>query len=143
MATLQAHGKEVGRIAYLLKTKAYMGDGVVLVNHGQGWKVSGKLKAGIAPLNAYRKARGAQSKALQEHPAFAAYREALFAAACLAKRHRLHTMIEIMYDDPDGVWSEACDGYGDNLCLDQEEVIELCQRYKRARDENQTCAVAD
>ncbi len=36
MAALQAYGDELGRIASLLKTKAYTSDGVVLVNHKQG-----------------------------------------------------------------------------------------------------------
>jgi hypothetical protein len=41
-----------------------------------------------------------------------------------------------MPDDCDGVWSEACDGYGDNVSADVDEVAQLCALYKLALSES-------
>jgi hypothetical protein len=32
----------------------------------------------------------------------------------------------MMPDDCDGVWSECCDGYGDNIRADVDDVAKLC-----------------
>jgi len=41
-----------------------------------------------------------------------------------------------MPDDCDGVWSEACDGFGDNISADVDEVGNLCRLYKNALAES-------
>ena len=48
-----------------------------------------------------------------------------------------------MPDDPDGVWSEACDGYGDNISADVDEVAALCELYKLAENEQRALKSAE
>jgi hypothetical protein len=50
----------------------------------------------------------------------------------LNKRWKLHAAVQMMPDDPDGVWSEACDGYGDNVHADIDDVAKLCMVYRLA-----------
>jgi len=132
MAKLSAHGAEIGRIYFTTYAKAYMADGKILKNHGFGWKLHGKLKAGIAPADAYKRALEHHEQFMRERPALAAYRKALHAIAGLSKRWKIATAVEMMPDDPDGVWSEACDSYGDNVSADLDEVVELCTLYRAA-----------
>ena len=40
--------------------------------------------------------------------------------------------VTMMPDDADGVWSEACDGYGDNVHADVDDVAKLCALYRTA-----------
>ena len=40
-----------------------------------------------------------------------------------------------MPEDYDGVWSECCDGYSDNVHADIDEIAELCQLYLAAIEE--------
>lgn len=131
MAKLSAKGRvEIGRVEYLSKTSAYFTNGDVLANQGFGWKEWGKVKAGVDPLGAYQRAIANQAKFLLEHPAYAAWRSAVMDAAPLSRRWRLVAAIKLMPEDPDGVWSEVCDGYGDNLSLSIDEVVELCKLYR-------------
>ena len=135
MAKLSAHGSVIGTIEFTSTAKRYMADGVVLKNHGMGWKLAGKVKAGITPDQAYKNAAIHQSEYMATRPAFAAYRRELHAMAGLCKRWKLHTAIQLMPDDCDGVWSEACDGYGDNVSVSVDEVAALCRLYIAACDE--------
>lgn len=136
MAKLSAHGKEIGRITYTTYAKAYMEDGVVLKNAGFGWKVAGKVKAGFTPQSAYETALASQRAFAETHPRLMAYRKELHEMAGLGKAWKLHMAVQVMPDDPDGVWSEACDGYGDNVHADIDEVSHLCDLYKSALDES-------
>jgi hypothetical protein len=129
MAKLSAHGECVGTIDYIRKSKRYMSDGVILKNIGFGWKLAGKVKPGFTPQAAFERARAAHDEALARRPALAAYRKAIHEACGLSKRWKLVMAIELMPDDADGVWSEACDGYSDNVHLDIDEVAELCRLY--------------
>ena len=54
MAKLSAHGREIGRIQYTTQMRAYMSDSAVLVNSGSGWKLKGKLRAGLTPESAFK-----------------------------------------------------------------------------------------
>lgn len=132
MAKLAAHGAEIGRLYYTTSAKAYMADGTVLKNAGFGWKISARVKSGFSPQQVFESARESQIKHNAERPALVAYRKCLHDLAGLSKRWKLHTAVEMMPDDPDGVWSEACDGYGDNVAADIDEVAELCALYKVA-----------
>ena len=136
MAKLSANGVEVGTIYTLRAAKRYMSNGVVLKNIGFGWKRHGKLKAGFTPEQAYALALENQTKALAARPAFAAYRKELHSMTGLCNRWKLHTAVELMPDDCDGVWSEACDGYGDNVSADVDEVGNLCRLYLNAMAES-------
>jgi hypothetical protein len=135
MAKVSAHGTEIGTVHFTTKAKRYMSDGTVLKNIGFGWKISGKVKAGFTPEQAFQ-AQADKSRAFRaENPAYAAYRAALHDMAGMSKRWKLHAAIEMMPDDADGVWSECCDGYCDNVHADIDEVSELCRLYLAARSE--------
>ena len=136
MAKLAAHGNEVGRVTYLTSIKAYFSDGKVLRNQGFGWKLAGKLKEGITPLQAFENAKLRQSEDLTNRPNFAAYRRELHSMAGIGKRWKLHQAVSMMPDDADGVWSTCCDGYGDNVHADIDEVSELCKLYLAAQQES-------
>lgn len=135
MAKLSAHGNEIGRLIFLTYVKAYMEDGMVLKNIGFGWKIHGKVKAGVDPRDAYKRAFDRQVEFLAPRPAYRAYRSELHAMAGVCKRWKLHAAVELMPQDPDGVWSEACDGFGDNIHADVEEVSHLCALYLAAEHE--------
>lgn len=138
MAKLSAHGTEIGTVHFLTYAKRYMSDGVVLKNIGFGWKIHGKVKPGVTPEQAFNNAAERVRAYRAERPAYSAYRAALHNLAGLSKRWKLHACVELMPDDADGVWSEACDGYGDNIHADIEEVSELCKLYKESiREQSQ------
>lgn len=132
MAKLSAHGEIIGTLEYLTMAKRYMSDGVILKHKGFGWKLAGKVKPGIDPRDAYSRALANLNDKLALNPAVAAYRAELHAMAGKDKRWKLHAAVSIMPDDCDGVWSEACDGYGDNVHADVDEVGKLCALYLRA-----------
>ena len=44
----------------------------------------------------------------------------------------------MMPDDPDGVWSHSCAGYGDNVDASVDEIVELCRLYKHAVQESKS-----
>jgi hypothetical protein len=134
MAKLSAHGQEIGTVYFNASAKRYMSDGAVLKNNGLGWKIGARLKPG-AVTEAYNAQVEKQKVELARRPAVAAYRRELHALAGLSKRWRLHMAVSLMPDDPDGAWSEACDGYGDNCAADIDEVVHLCMLYRLARDE--------
>ncbi len=135
MAKVSAHGAIVGTIDYLATSKRYMSDGTILRNQGFGWKLAGKVKPHVTPQVAYENAARRLADQLADQPALARYRQLLHEACGLSKRWKLTTAISLMPDDCDGVWSEACDGYGDNISLDVDEVAEICRAYLAAERE--------
>ena len=143
MAKLSAHGIEVGRVVYTTCTKAYMSDGKVLKNWGDGWKRFSTVKADWTPESALESSRAALARWEQANPAGLAYKKELHAMAPQGKRAKLHTAVQLMPDDADGVWSEACDGYGDNISADVDEVSALCALYLRALEESKTNKLAN
>lgn len=130
MSKLTAHGHEIGTIEYLTSAKRYMSDGVVLKNQGFGWKIHGKVKPGVTPQQAFENAKARFEQRISENPLAAQYRSELHSLAPLSKRWKLHTAIQMLPDDPDGVWSEACDGYSDNVHADIDDVVKLCRLFK-------------
>lgn len=132
MAKCSAHGHEIGTVYFATSAKRYMSDGVILKNNGFGWKLHGKVRADVSPQEAYERQIEKQKALLADRPALAAYRKALHDMAGLSKRWKLQAAIQMMPDDPDGVWSEACDGYCDNVSADISEVVDLCRAYKVA-----------
>jgi hypothetical protein len=138
MAKLRAHGTEIGTLYGLTVAKRYMADGHVLKNIGFGWKLHAKVKPGSSPQEAFSVAKEKHEAKLAARPCLRAYQKALFDMAGLSKRWKLHAAVSTMPDDCDGVWSEACDGYGDNISADVDEVGELCRLYKNAIAESDT-----
>lgn len=143
MAKVSAHGQEIGTLYGLTNAKRYMTDGHVLKNIGFGWKLGAKVKPDVSPQTAFENARARLETRLSEKPALAAYRKELHSMACLSKRWKLHSAVSIMPDDCDGVWSEACDGYRDNISADVDEVGNLCRLYKAALSESSDMAGKD
>jgi hypothetical protein len=142
MAKLCAHGAVIGTLEYLTTAKRYMSDGVILKNNGFGWKLAGKVKPGIDPAGAFQRAQERLAAKLAELPAAAAYRRELHALAGMGKRWRLHQAVTMMPDDPDGVWSEACDGYGENVPADIDDVVTLCTLFRAAAAARGAAALA-
>jgi len=138
MAKLSAYGRtEIGTIYKTTSAKRYMSDGTILKNIGFGWKVYAHVKPSVSPIQAYTNAQARQVQALAENPAYAAYVRELHSMAGLSKRWKLHAAIELMPEDYDGVWSEACDGYSDNVSASVDEIGHLCRLYLAAMAENQ------
>ncbi|NTU52267.1 MAG: hypothetical protein HGA97_00910 [Chlorobiaceae bacterium] len=52
--------------------------------------------------------------------------------AGLGKAWKLHAAIQLLGDDVDGIWSECCDGFGDNVHADVDEIAELVRLYAAA-----------
>ena len=123
---------EIGRIKYTTKVYAYFTDGKVLLNQGFGWKLKYKVKDGINPRDVYEKQLAKHDDFERNRPALAAYRKELHAIAGMGKAWKLHAAVQMLDNDPDGVWSEACDGYGDNVHADIDEVSNLCILYGAA-----------
>lgn len=137
MAKLKAHGHELGTVEMSTTAKRYMSDGAILKNLGFGWKIHGKVKAGVTPQEAFAKAIERQKAFMAERPAYAAYRKILHDMAPLSKRWKLRAAVELLGDDIDGIWSECCDGYGDNISADVDEVRELVNAYNAALAEQE------
>ena len=142
MAKISAHGAIIGTVDYATWSVRYMSDGKILINKGHGWKIGGKVKDGATPAQALAKRQEKLTAKLAACPAYAAYRKLLHDACGLGKRWKLQMAITVMPDDADGVWSEACDGYGDNVSLDVGEVAQLCAAYKLAEAEAKARAAA-
>ena len=142
MAKCKAHGAEIGTIYFTTSAKRYMSDGVLLRNNGFGWKLHGKVKEGRDIAAVYEKAVAAHAEYDAMHPAVTAYRKALHDMAGLSKRWKLHLAVSLMPEDCDGVWSEACDGYGDNVHADVDEVGALCRLYLSAMAEQKQLKAA-
>lgn len=132
MAKLSAHGTEIGTLYLLTSARRYMSDGTVLRNGGFGWKLHARLRAGVVPEEAFARQVERAREFGVAHPEAEAYRKALHSLAGLSKRWKLHAAVELMPEDPDGVWSEVCDGYGDNVSADLDDIVELCRLYRTA-----------
>ena len=133
MAKISAHGTIIGTVEYTTTARRYMSDGTVLRNIGFGWKLHSKLKPGLSPRDAYETCQARLTEKLAANPAVAAYLHCLHSLTGLCKRWKLHAAVHMMPNDPDGVWSEACDGYGDNVSADLDEIVELCLSYRVAQ----------
>lgn len=132
MAKCKAHGHEIGTVYFESTAKRYMSDGVILKNNGFGWKLHGKVKPELTPQQAYQAQVEKQKTLLASRPALAAYRTMLHNMAGLSKRWKLRSALQLLGDDVDGIWSECCDGYSDNISADVDEIAELVRAYKVA-----------
>jgi len=118
-----------------------MADGHILRKSGSGgWKIYKKCKAGVDPRTAYENALKRYSEQAQTRPALVAYRTALHDIAGRSKAWKLHLAVQLMPDDPDGIWAEVHDDYTDAIPCDVSEVVELCRLYKAAEREREAAA---
>lgn len=143
MAKLSAHGVEIGRIEFSTYCKAYFADGKILKNSGFGWKLHAKCKAGLNPAEVFATAKQRRAEFLASRPAYAAWVRELHSMAGLCKRWKLRAALELLGDDVDGIWSECCDGYGDNIHADVSEVANLQRLYSYAMTESRAMKQAD
>ena len=143
MAKCSSHGTEIGTIYTNTKAYRFMSDGHILKNIGQGWKLHSKLKAGISAKDTFTQRMTRQQEIMNRKPALQAYRKALHDIAGLSKRWKLELTISHMPNDPDGVWSECCDGYGDNVYADIDEIAKLCRLYEAAITESKNLIEQD
>lgn len=132
MARLSKHGEEIGRVFFTTRTRAYMSDGTILENAGNGWKVCAKTSD---PKQAFESQRAKQQSLLAARPCLAEYRKELRDIAGMSKAWKLHTAIQFLGDDVDGIWSECCDGYGDNVHASVDEISKLVRLYNNAFNE--------
>lgn len=143
MAKLSAHGAEVGRIEFTNYRKAYMSDGNVLKDSGFGWKLHAKIKAGLTPEQAFERAKASHAQFLLDRPRHAAFREHFHSLAPLSRRWKLKLALEMMPEDPDGIWSECCDSCSDNIEADLEDICKLCDLYADAMREVRALGYTD
>ena len=129
MAKLSAHGTEIGRLIFTAYSKAYMSDGKILKNYGNGWKLSAKLKPGVSMADYFKKSQGRLIEWAIENPEAAAYKKALHNLTSQSNRSKLNISIQLMPEDADGIWSDCCDGWSDNIHADLDEIAELCRLY--------------
>jgi len=134
MAKLANHGHILGTIEHATHSIRYMSDGHLLKNSGFGWKLFKKIKEGINPAEAYQRQANRLIEFYQANPETEKFVKKLHSITGLSKRWKLFTAIELMPDDPDGVWSEVCDGYGDNVHATINEIVELCRLYNVATE---------
>lgn len=132
MTTVSAHGREVGRIYYTTFAKAYMEDGVILITNAGKWTVYGRCRSGFTPEQAYAIARRTQDDLYMRNPALKVYRDRLRSVAGIGKAWKLHSAIQHLGEDIDGIWSECCNGYGGTIHATPEEIGELVRYYNMA-----------
>lgn len=129
MAKLSTHGIEIGRLVFTAYSKAYMSDGKILKNYGDGWKLSAKLKHGVSMADYFKKSQDRLIEWAIENPEAAEYKKALHNLTSQSNRSKLNISIQLMPKDADGIWSDCCDGWSDNIHADLDEIAELCRLY--------------
>lgn len=127
MAKLSAHGVELARRETPNSRIAVMSDGQIMRNYGQGWKLWKKLKPGVDAVQYAAKFK-AKTEAIPRE--VQSYISALIDACDLEHRARLNMAIELMPNDPDGVWSEF-DNY-EGYELDLDDIVKACRCYEWA-----------
>ncbi len=125
MAKLSAHGVELWREERLTSRKAYMADGKILINSGSGWKLHGNWKKGVNVADAVARQKSRYDAKPHEYHTYIA---ALKATGSIEDRWKLHTAIEMMPNDPDGVWS-SLEGFSGND-FDIEDICKACRAYE-------------
>ncbi|SRR6266705_3065054 len=133
MATKSKHGATLCEIERLCSKYAYMSDGTILINRGDGWKVKGRVKPGFDPADVARRAQERYAQLLAERPAFADYRQALHANVCNGQRYLVHEVLNMLANDPDGVWSELNDMA--HIAIDVDECVTLCHLHEESTRE--------
>lgn len=133
MATLSKHGAQLAVIERLTSKVAYMSDGKILRNQGDGWKCYRRLKPGVDASEHAKQAQTNYSKLLAERPALAAYRAALHSTVSNGQRFLVNECLNMLANDPDGVWSELNDMA--HIAIDIDECVELCRLHEAASRE--------
>lgn len=128
MATLYKHGSEIGRIDTTTSTIAYMSDGNIMRNAGNGWKLWKKCKPGYTPEAAFAKAQERQQSGDDANPTRKELRKAMRGITA-SKRWMVMETLNLLGDDIDGAWS-TLDDYGFPISL--EEIQEIAGYHSAA-----------
>ena len=140
MAKLSAHGAELLRLEFPGYRKAYMADGVILADHGGGWKRHGKIKPGVSIEEHVAKMREFYATITPDRFHRNDFR--LFMInnfPGLENRVKAFTCVTLMPGDADGCWAELED-FGCPMSL--EDVQVMCQLYKNATEEGKAAKAA-
>lgn len=132
MATLSKHGAELARFEYATYNIAVFSDGHILKNSGSGWKLFRKAKPGVDPMSIAEQRRNSFNKRRELCPNLDRYVRLLRREVCLKSAWMLHSAIELMPGDPDGVWSTMDDN---GVNIDLETIVELCSLFILAEAE--------
>lgn len=134
MAAIKKHGK-ILVIEKLFYSVCYCKDGHILRNDGRGWKLWKKIKSGLNPYEIALKHEREYQEKIKNNPWFAHWRS-LVHQFDKSLRPFLVKTVEIMPNDPDGVWAELTD------CLwtpaekpSLQECIDLCNAFKASINE--------
>ena len=139
MATLQAHGTELFRWSGICFEKAYMSDGTLLKNRGYGWKVHGKVKAGLDPVTVAESAKNRQAAMRLERPALENLRRVMVeVGGGLKNRVMIDMAFDCMPDDPDGVWAELDDNWETRGKYTFEDIMEIYRARQACQAEHET-----
>lgn len=145
MATLSKHGEQLLVVERLTTKLAYMSNGNILINRGDGWKLWRKVKPGINPVEYANKRKVDYSQFLAERPDYSEYRRLLHQHS-FCKRGLIQCALEMLGNDIDGLWSELNDhadvGIDVEECAELARAFESCQRETKERREAQALAVA-
>ena len=143
MATLNKHGVKLAEIERLTSKVAYMSDGKILRNQGDGWKLYRHVKPGVDIAEHAASQTQRYADHLSARPMLAAclrptdrqaYRKALHDCVCFSQPYMVSSVLEMLANDPDGVWSELNDML--HIPIDLDDCVELCRAYESAAEES-------
>jgi len=97
--------RETERLELLRATYSLRADGAIFRDRGDGWKVV-RLVVGVTPEAFWLKIKTKEATLSRE---FRAYRTAVIDAIPLSDRPEYFTLVDLLGDDVDGIWSHLVD----------------------------------
>lgn len=138
MAKLSAHAV-FGKIDYLTYSLAWGLDGTVLVNHGDGWTIKGRIK-NSTPESCRRHFEASQNLKLaweESHPHYAKYLALLHRTVGRSYWGLVHSAVVESGNDPDGLWSTLGDFDYKLGHLTLDDCLALCKAFDLYQAERQ------
>ena len=135
MARLSAHGRELFRAEYLTMRVSHRSDGHLLRNIGNGWKVWKKCKATANPEAVADRAKARLSERENRERLYFEFQRLLFDLVPFRARFLVVTAMDLLPDDPDGLYSElsgTINRYPYDTELSLEDCVDLCRALKLA-----------
>lgn len=123
MTKLKEHGEKIGQLQYLTKSVAFMSDGTVWVNKGQGWKIQGQIKAGDDIEEIFQRRKTQLETYEREHPKYRMFKERLYKEVSLSAVSGVLTTFEVLGNDVDGCHVELEDYWNISIGLDSLYVL--------------------
>lgn len=132
MAVLKKHGYETHRFEQLKKRISIRSTGEILVDHGGGWKMA-TLKPGATLEGYVARLERVIAELPRTRPAFWAYRQAVMSEfPGFENRVRFLTLMSLLGDDLDGLWSELDDA---GMGVDLETLQEIASLRLAVKEE--------